>query len=194
MSRIGKLPIAIPEKVDVAINDQTVTVKGPLGELEHTFRPEVTVRQEGNTLLVERLKDDKLHRAQHGLGRTLLFNMVEGVSKGYERILVIIGVGYSAEIKGEGLMVRVGYSHPIWIGSPPGVKFETLQPSQWNEFGIVKQGDNQTVAIRVTGYNKQLVGQVAARIRKIRPPEPYKGKGIRYNNEKVRRKAGKAAK
>lgn len=194
MSRIGKMPVKLPEKVEVKIDGQTVTVKGPLGELHQTFNPEVTVKQGEGELIVERVGDTPTHRAQHGLSRSLLFNMVEGVSKGYEKKLVVIGVGYSAEIKGSGLMLRVGFSHPIWIGAPEGVKFETLQPSQWAEHGITKQGDNQTVAIRVTGYNKQLVGQVAARVRKIRPPEPYKGKGIRYNNEQVRRKAGKAAK
>jgi large subunit ribosomal protein L6 len=194
MSRIGKMPIVIPEKVDVKIDGQTVVVKGPLGELSHTFRPEVTIRQDDAKLVVERLQDDKQHRAQHGLSRSLLFNMVEGVSKGYSKTLVVIGVGYSAELKGSGLYIRIGFSHPIWLGAPPGIKFETLQPSQWVENGIVKQAENQNVAIRVSGCNKALVGQVAARIRRVRPPEPYKGKGIRYNNEQVRRKAGKAAK
>jgi large subunit ribosomal protein L6 len=194
MSRIGKMPIVIPEKVDVKIDGQTVVVKGPLGELSHTFRPEVTIRQDDAKLVVERLQDDKQHRSQHGLSRSLLFNMVEGVSKGYSKTLVVIGVGYSAELKGSGLYIRIGFSHPIWLGAPPGIKFETLQPSQWVENGIVKQAENQNVAIRVSGCNKALVGQVAARIRRVRPPEPYKGKGIRYNNEQVRRKAGKAAK
>ncbi len=194
MSRIGKLPITIPDKVEVTIDGQDVTVKGPLGELQHTFRDEVEVVMEDGAVKVNRRADSQTHRAMHGLSRTLLFNMVEGVSKGYEKILLVVGVGYSAELKGSGLMLRVGYSHPIWIGAPPGIKFELLQPSQWSEFGITKQVENQNVAIRVTGYNKALLGQVAARIRKIRPPEPYKGKGIRYNNEQVRRKAGKAAK
>ncbi len=194
MSRIGKMPIKIPEKVDVSIDGQTVAVKGPLGELTHTFRPEVSIRKDDATLFVERLQDNKLHRAQHGLSRSLLANMVEGVSKGYRKTLVVIGIGYSAEIKGNGLYLRIGFSHPVWLGAPPGIKFEVLQPSQWVEAGIVKQAENQNVAIRVSGYNKALVGQVAARIRLIRPPEPYKGKGIRYNNEQVRRKAGKAAK
>ncbi|MFH0882996.1 MAG: 50S ribosomal protein L6 [bacterium] len=194
MSRIGKMPITIPEKVDVKIDGQTVDVKGPLGELTHTFRPEVKVRKDDAILVVERLQDDKQHRAQHGLSRTLLSNMVEGVSKGYSKTLVVIGVGYSAELKGSGLYIRIGFSHPVWLGAPPGIKFETLQPSQWAENGIVKQAENQNVAIRISGCNKALVGQVAARIRRVRPPEPYKGKGIRYNNEQVRRKAGKAAK
>lgn len=194
MSRIGKMPVPVPDKVDVKIDGQTVVVKGPLGELTHTFRPEVTVKQVESALIVERLQDDKTHRAQHGLNRSLLFNMVEGVSKGYSKTLVVIGVGYTAELKGSGLFIRIGYSHPVWIGAPPGIKFETLQPSQWAENGIVKQAENQNVAIRVSGCNKALVGQVAARIRLVRPPEPYKGKGIRYNNEQVRRKAGKAAK
>lgn len=193
MSRIGKMPIPIPEKVEVKIDGQAVTVKGQHGELSHTFNPEVEIILQEGEVLVNRRAEDRQHRAQHGLSRTLLANMVEGVSKGYEKILVIVGVGYTAELKGEGVMIRVGYSHPIWMGPPPGVKFELLQPSQWAENGIVKQADNQNVAIRIWGINKALVGQVAARMRRIRPPEPYKGKGIRYNNEQVRRKAGKAA-
>ncbi len=194
MSRIGKLPIPIPDKVQVTLDGQTVNVKGPLGELHCDIRDEMEVKIEDNQVLVTPRGETKLHRSLHGLSRTLINNMIIGVSKGYEKILVIIGVGYSAELKGSGLMLRLGYSHPIWIGSPPGIKFELLQPSQWSEAGIEKQGENQTVAIRVTGIDKALLGQVTARVRKIRPPEPYKGKGIRYNKEYVRRKAGKAAK
>jgi large subunit ribosomal protein L6 len=194
MSRIGKLPVPIPDKVQVTVDGQSVTVKGPLGELYQEIRSEIEVKLENNQVLVTPLGETKLHRALHGLSRTLINNMVEGVSKGYEKILVVIGVGYSAELKGSGLMLRLGYSHPIWMAPPPGVKFELLQPSQWSEAGVEKQGENQTVAIRVTGIDKALLGQVAARVRKIRPPEPYKGKGIRYNKEYVRRKAGKAAK
>ena len=194
MSRIGKMPITIPEKVTVTIDGQTVTVKGPLGELQDTFRPEVKIEQADGVVTVSRTGESQTHRGIHGLSRTLLANMVEGVSKGYSKILIIAGVGYTAELRGSGLMLRVGYSHPIWMGAPPGVKFETFQPSQWSEKGIAKQIENQNVAVEVSGINKALVGQVAARIRKIRPAEPYKGKGIRYNNEQVRRKAGKAAK
>ena len=135
-----------------------------------------------------------MHRGLHGLTRTLVANMVEGVSKGYSKILLVVGVGYTAEVKGNGLMLRVGFSHPVWLGAPPGVKFETLQPSQWSENGITKQVENQNVAVRVSGINKAIVGQVASQLRRVRPAEPYKGKGIRYNNEQVRRKAGKAAK
>lgn len=194
MSRIGKLPIPIPEKVEAKVDGQVVSVKGPLGELTQEFREEMEIKLVENQIIVEPRGETKLHRSLHGLTRTLIANMVTGVTEGYTKILVIIGIGYSAELKGSGLMLRVGYSHPIWIGAPPGIKFELLAPSQWSEAGITKQGDNQTVAIKVSGIHKALVGQVAARIRRIRPPEPYKGKGIRYNNEQVRRKAGKAAK
>jgi large subunit ribosomal protein L6 len=144
-------------------------------------------------VLVNRREETRKHRSLHGLSRTLLANMVEGVSKGFDKMLVIAGVGYTVELKGEGALIRVGFSHPVWMGSPPGVKFEIFHPSQWSDVGVVKQVDNQNVAIRISGINKALVGQVAARMRRIRPPEPYKGKGIRYNNEYVRRKAGKAA-
>ena len=120
--------------------------------------------------------------------------MVEGVSKGFSKILVLAGVGYNAEKKGNGVLLRVGFSHPVWMGAPPGIKFELFSQSGWADIGVVKQVENQNVAIRISGVDKALVGQVAARMRRIRPPEPYKGKGIRYNNEQVRRKAGKAAK
>jgi len=194
MSRIGKMPITIPEKVAVTIDGSQVTVKGPLGELQQTFRPEVAFEQADGVLTVSRTGETQMHRGIHGLSRTLLANMVEGVHKGFSKTLVIAGVGYTAELKGNGLMLRIGYSHPVWLGAPPEIKFEVFQPSQWAEIGVVKQVENQNVAIRVSGINKALVGQVAARIRRIRKAEPYKGKGIRYNNEQVRRKAGKAAK
>lgn len=194
MSRIGNLPIPLPDKVTVTIKDDVVFVKGPLGELNQQFRPEVEVIVEEKEVVVKRLDETKLHRSIHGLTRTLIANMVEGVSKGFEKTLILIGIGYSAELKGSGILLRVGYSHPVWMGAPPGVKFELLQPSQWSEMGIKRQGDNQIVAIKVSGINKALVGQVATRMRRIRPPEPYKGKGLRYNEEQVRRKAGKAAK
>jgi large subunit ribosomal protein L6 len=194
MSRIGKLPIQIPDKVEVKVDGQHLVVKGPLGELEHTFRDEVTLAIQDNVATVTRNGETRLHSSLHGLSRTLFSNMVEGVSKGYEKTLLVCGVGYTAEVKGNGILLRVGYSHPIWIGSPPAIRFELLLPNKWTEAGITKQVDGQNVAIKVSGPSKALVGQVAARIRKIRPPEPYKGKGIRYNNEQVRRKAGKAAK
>ncbi|GBE29113.1 50S ribosomal protein L6 [bacterium BMS3Bbin04] len=194
MSRIGKLPIPIPDKVQVTVEGQVVKVKGPLGELYREIRDEIEVKLVDKQVVCTPLGESKLHRSLHGLSRTLINNMVIGVTEGYAKILVIIGVGYSAELKGSGLMLRLGYSHPIWMAPPPEIKFELLQPSQWNEAGVEKQGENQTVAIRVTGIDKALLGQVAARVRKIRPPEPYKGKGIRYNKEYVRRKAGKAAK
>ncbi|MBZ0263691.1 50S ribosomal protein L6 [bacterium] len=194
MSRIGKLPIAIPDKVKVNIEEQHVSVTGPLGELNHTFVPEVEIKTDDGNLIVNRRNDDKRHRAMHGLSRSLLANMVEGVSNGFSKTVLIVGVGYSAELKGSGVLIRVGYSHPVWLGAPPGVTFEVLSQSQWEQYGITKQAENQNFAIRVSGSSKQLVGQVAARLRRIRPPEPYKGKGIRYLNEQVRRKAGKAAK
>jgi large subunit ribosomal protein L6 len=194
MSRIGKYPIPVPEGVEVTLDGQKLTVKGPLGTLTEEFREEMELTHQDGEIRVQPRGETKLHRSLHGLTRTLVANMVEGVTKGYEKLLVVIGIGYSAELKGEGLMLRIGYSHPVWIGPPPGVSFELLQPSQWAEADIAKQGDNQTVAIRVKGIDKALVGQVAQRIRRIRPPEPYKGKGIRFNKEQVRRKAGKAAK
>lgn len=194
MSRIGKMPVPIPDKVEVKVDGQLVHVKGPLGELSHNFDPEVEVVLENGEALVRRLEETRRHRSIHGLSRTLLSNMVEGVSKGFEKTLLVVGVGYNASMKGKGVLLRVGYSHPVWMGPPPGVNFELLPPSKWTEMGITKQVENQNLAIRITGINKALVGQVAARMRRIRPPEPYKGKGIRYNNEHVRRKAGKAAK
>ncbi len=194
MSRIGKLPIQIPDKVEVKVDGQHCVVKGPLGELEHSFRDEVTLAIQDNVATVTRNGETRLHSSLHGLSRTLLANMVEGVSKGYEKTLLVCGVGYTAEAKGNGIMLKVGFSHPVWIGAPPSIKFDLLPPNKWTEAGITKQVDGQNVAIKVSGPSKALVGQVAARIRKIRPPEPYKGKGIRYNNEQVRRKAGKAAK
>ncbi|MDP8208247.1 MAG: 50S ribosomal protein L6 [Candidatus Electryonea clarkiae] len=193
MSRIGKMPVPIPDKVDVKIDGQKVYVKGPLGGLSHVFEPEVELKLNDGEVIVLSLGETRRHRSMHGLSRTLLANMVEGVSKGFEKILLIAGVGYNAEIKGNGILLRVGYSHPVWMGPPPEIKFEIFPPSKWSDIGTSKQVDNQNVAIRISGINKALVGQVAARMRRIRPPEPYKGKGIRYNNEQVRRKAGKTA-
>ncbi|HYG72141.1 MAG TPA: 50S ribosomal protein L6 [Actinomycetota bacterium] len=179
MSRIGKLPIPVPSGVEVTLDDQVVTVKGPKGTLSHTVAAPITVaRAEDGTVRVERPTDEGPHRSLHGLTRTLIANMVEGVTKGYEKRLAIVGVGYRAAMKGKDLEVQVGYSHPVNVPAPDGIEFETPTPT----------------SIVVRGNDKQQVGEVAANIRKIRKPEPYKGKGIRYENEFVRKKAGKAAK
>ena len=176
MSRIGKKPINIKD-VDVKIDGQHVTVKGKLGELQLDVHPNITVNVEGDELLVTRPNDAKQNRALHGLTRALIANMVKGVSEGYKKTLKIIGVGYRAEMKGNGLLLTIGYSHPIFFIPPAEVKIET--PSQ-----------DQIV---ISGIDKELVGNVAAKIRSFRKPEPYKGKGIRYIDEVVIRKAGKAA-
>ena len=179
MSRIGKQPIEIPSGVEVTIGDDSlVSVKGPRGTLTQRVHPDmVLVRDEGG-LRVERPSDAAQHRSLHGLTRTLIANMVEGVTKGYEKRLSIVGVGYRVVMKGSDLEIQVGYSHPVVVHAPEGIEFET--PS--------------ATSIVVRGNDKQQVGEVAANIRKIRKPEPYKGKGIRYENEYVRKKAGKAAK
>ena len=179
MSRIGRAPIAVPAGVTVTIADgNVVTVKGPLGELKQTFNANLTIAQEGNTLLVTRPNDEKENRALHGLTRTLLNNMVVGVTKGYEKKLEIVGVGYRAEKKGTNLVLGIGYSHPVIFEEANGVKFEC--PDQ--------------TTILVKGIDKQAVGQMAAVIRSKRPPEPYLGKGIKYSGEYIRRKAGKTGK
>ncbi|HJS27631.1 MAG TPA: 50S ribosomal protein L6 [Actinomycetota bacterium] len=179
MSRIGKQPIEIPSGVEVTVGeDAVVTVKGPRGELNQRVHPEMKVVREEGVLRVERPSDESLHRSLHGLTRSLLSNMVEGVTNGYEKRLTIVGVGYRAAMKGKALEVQVGYSHPVTVPATEGIEFETPTPTQ----------------IVVRGNDKQLVGEIAANIRKIRKPEPYKGKGIRYENEYVRKKAGKAAK
>ena len=179
MSRIGRQPIEIPSGVDVDIaEDSLVTVKGPRGTLTQRVHPEMKVLREDDTVRVERPTDEGPHRSLHGLTRTLIANMVEGVTKGYEKRLAIVGVGYRAAMKGKDLEVQVGYSHPVNVPAPDGIEFETPTPT----------------SIVVRGNDKQQVGEVAANIRKIRKPEPYKGKGIRYENEFVRKKAGKAAK
>ena len=179
MSRIGRQPIEIPSGVDVDIaEDSLVTVKGPRGTLTQRVHPEMKVVREDGTVRVERPSDEGPHRSLHGLTRTLIANMVEGVTKGYEKRLAIVGVGYRAAMKGNDLEVQVGYSHPVNVAAPEGIEFETPTPT----------------SIVVRGNDKQQVGEVAANIRKIRKPEPYKGKGIRYENEYVRKKAGKAAK
>ena len=179
MSRIGKQPIEIPSGVDVTVGeDAVVVVKGPRGELTQRVHPEMRLVRDEAVLRVERPTDEGFHRSLHGLTRSLIANMVEGVTKGYEKRLTIVGVGYRATMKGKALEVQVGFSHPVTVPATEGIEFETPTPTQ----------------IVVRGNDKQLVGEVAANIRKIRKPEPYKGKGIRYENEYVRKKAGKAAK
>ncbi|MEQ8541633.1 MAG: 50S ribosomal protein L6 [Coleofasciculus sp. D1-CHI-01] len=178
MSRIGKRPIAIPNKVTVTIEGQQVTVKGPKGELQRVLPKQVTVEQEGETIQVRRRDESKLARQRHGLSRTLVANMVEGVSKGFERRLAIQGVGYRAQVQGRNLILNVGYSQPVEIVPPEDVQ-------------LAVEGNTNVI---VSGINKEIVGNTAAKIRAVRPPEVYKGKGIRYAGEIIRRKAGKAGK
>ncbi|MCR4394410.1 MAG: 50S ribosomal protein L6 [Dehalococcoidales bacterium] len=178
MSRIGRLPITIPSGVKVDIRDTQVTVQGPKGEISQTFLPEIGIKLEDNKLIVTRQSDEKEHRALHGLTRALLNNMVEGVTKGWEKSLEIVGVGFRAEKVGEKLILRVGFSHPIEVTPLPGVTLSLDGPSR----------------IKVSGVNKETVGEMAAKIRAIRPPDAYKGKGIRYVGEVVRIKPGKAGK
>jgi large subunit ribosomal protein L6 len=177
MSRIGKAPIPVPDGVDVALDGNRVTVKGPKGELSRTFNEDMTISLEDGTLTVARPGDGKQHRSLHGLTRTLLANMVTGVTSGFEKRLEIVGVGYRAALKGSDLEIQVGYSHPVTVEAPERIEFEVPAAT----------------AIVVKGIDKQQVGQVAANIRSIRKPEPYKGKGIRYQGEVVRRKVGKRA-
>ena len=179
MSRVGRMPITVPEGVSVDIKGSEVTVTGPKGMLSRQFNPDISITQEGDTLIVSRPSDNKQHRSLHGLTRSLLANMVEGVSKGFERGLEIVGVGYRAEKAGDSLIIRVGYSHPVEVSPLP------------NGVSLAVEGTNR---IKVTGINKELVGEMAAKIRAIRPPDAYKGKGIRYAGEKVRLKPGKAGK
>ena len=179
MSRIGKQPIAVPGGVDVTLDGALVRVKGPKGQLEHTLVGGVTVARDGDSLLVTRVDDSRTNRSLHGLQRTLIANMVTGVSEGFVRELDIVGVGYRAQAQGaNALELALGFSHPVRVEAPENVTFEVPQPQR----------------IVVRGIDKQVVGQVAADIRKIRKPEPYKGKGVRYVDEHVRRKAGKSAK
>jgi large subunit ribosomal protein L6 len=178
MSRVGKSPIPVPSTVDVTISGTHVTVKGPQGTLERDIPAPISVRQEGDELRVERPDDERRNRALHGLVRSLVNNMVVGVTEGYTRQLEIVGVGYRANLAGSTLDLSLGFSHPVKVDAPDGITFEVPQPTQ----------------ITVKGIDKELVGQVAANIRAIRKPEPYKGKGVRYAGEHVRRKAGKAAK
>lgn len=177
MSRIGKKPVPIPSNVEVTVDGTTVKVKGPKGELTRTFVPNMRIRVDNGELLVERPTDDKPDRALHGLTRALIANMVQGVTEGFKKTLEIVGVGYRAEKKGTKLVVSVGYSHPVEYPEPAGITLTTPQPT----------------VIVIEGIDKQRVGQVAAELRQFRRPEPYKGKGIRYQGEQVRRKAGKTA-
>ena len=179
MSRIGRTPIAVPSGVDVSLAGRRVTVKGPQGSLERDLPGEITVRQDEGSLLVERPDDQRHNRALHGLTRSLVANMVTGVTAGFSKDLEVVGVGYRATAKGPNqIELALGFSHPVVVDAPQGITFEVPQPTR----------------ITIRGIDKELVGQVAANIRKIRKPEPYKGKGVRYAGERVMRKAGKAAK
>ena len=177
MSRIGKKPIEIPEGVTVSVTESRVTVNGPKGELSQAVSPAMRIEQDNGSLTVERPTDRGEHRALHGLTRSLIANMVEGVTQGFEKRLEIQGVGYRARLRGKSLELALGYSHPVSVSAPDGIEFEVPQQTE----------------VVVRGIDKQLVGETAAQIRKQRPPEPYKGKGIRYSGEYVRRKVGKRA-
>jgi large subunit ribosomal protein L6 len=179
VSRIGRLPIDIPSGVQVELNGSKIRVKGPKGELQREFSSLIGIEMENNQLNISRNSENPEERALHGTTRAVLANMIHGVSKGFEVILEVEGVGYRAEMEGNKLALFVGYSHPIKIEPPLGVTFET---------------DAKTRQIKVLGFDKELVGQIAANVRKVRPPEPYHGKGLRYLGERVRRKAGKAGK
>ena len=177
MSRVGKLPVVIPDGVEVRVDGSTVSVKGPRGDLEQRFDPDMQIEVADGELVVRRPTDQARHRALHGLTRSLIANMVHGVTEGYRRSLEIKGVGYRGEKRGRNLVLNVGFSHPVEFDVPEGIEIELESPT----------------LIHVNGADKQAVGEVAAEIRQVRPPEPYKGKGIRYLGEQVRRKAGKAA-
>jgi large subunit ribosomal protein L6 len=176
MSRIGKKPIPVPNGVAITVNGSAITVKGPKGELSRTLHKDMQIKLENGTLLVERPSDEDMHRALHGLTRSLVANMVEGVTTGYKKQLEITGVGYKAEVKPFGLQLALGYSHPIEYRAPAGIKITAPQPT----------------SVVIEGADKEKVGQVAAEIRSLRKPEPYKGKGVKYQGEQIRRKAGKA--
>jgi len=176
MSRVGKNPIELPSAVEVAFKGSHVSVKGPKGTLEITLDERISVSVDDGVVTLSRVDDERESRALHGLSRALVANMVEGVDKGFSKELLAVGVGYRAALKGSDLDLQLGFSHPVSVSAPDGVTFEVPEPTR----------------IIISGIDKQLVGQVAADIRKIRPPEPYKGKGLRYSDEQVRRKAGKA--
>ncbi len=178
MSRIGKLPIIIPEGVEVTVNGQKVTAKGPLGTEEVTVRSEILIKKEDNKIVVERADESRTTRSLHGLSRTLIANAINGVKTGFEKKLEIVGVGYRANMQGNTLNLQLGYSHPVNVEAPAGIKIEV----------------EANTKIKVSGANKQAVGDVAAAIRSKRPPEVYKGKGIKYEGEYIRRKAGKTGK
>ncbi len=179
MSRIGRLPVVVPPKVEVHISGNNIKVKGPKGSLEYTFPQDISFSLDNGVIIVKRPSDDNAHRALHGTTRALINNMVTGVSTGFEKVLEINGVGYRADMQGKNLVLNLGYSHPIVIEPPAGITFES---------------DPKTRQIKIMGPDKQKVGQMADFIRKQRPPEPYLGKGIKYLDEKIRRKAGKSAK
>ena len=179
MSRIGRMPVEVPQGVEVEIKGSHVRVKGPKGQLEHTFPAAMDISMEDGQIAVKRPSDEGRHRALHGMTRALVNNMVVGVTQGFEKVLEVNGVGYRAELKGENLILNVGYSHPVEVKPPNGIAFEV---------------DTRTRQIKIQGYDKAVVGQITADIRKVRPPEPYKGKGIKYLDERIRRKAGKAGK
>jgi len=176
MSRIGRKPVPVPNGVTVTVNGPAITVKGPKGELSRKLHPDMQVKLENGTVTVDRPTDEDRHRALHGLTRSLIANMVEGVTQGYKKQLEIIGVGYKAEVKPFGLQLALGYSHPVEYRAPAGIKLTAPQPT----------------AVVIEGADKEKVGQVAAEIRALRKPEPYKGKGVKYQGEQIRRKAGKA--
>jgi len=178
MSRIGRLPITVPSSVDVTIDGRNVTVKGPKGSLSRALHPDMTLSREDSTLFVTRPTEQKTHKQLHGLTRTLVNNMVVGVTDGYRKGLEITGVGYRAALNGRKLTLNLGYSHQIEIDPPEGITFEVENPTR----------------LAVVGIDKELVGQIAAKVRSTRKPEPYKGKGVRYAGEYIRRKAGKAGK
>ena len=178
MSRIGKMPVVVPNGVSIDIDQGEVTVKGPRGELRRQFNPDILIELREDTLTVSRPSDDRAYRSLHGLTRSLLANMVEGVTDGFNRTLEIVGVGYRAEKRDDNLVINIGFSHPVEVVPLPGITLET-------------EGNNR---IKVSGIDKEVVGEMAARIRAIRPPDAYKGKGIRYSGEVVRLKPGKAGK
>ncbi len=179
MSRIGRLPVEVPSGVKVDVKGSNIHVKGPKGELQRTFSNSIGITMENNQLVITRKSDEPAERALHGTTRAVLANMVNGVSKGFEVVLEVDGVGYRAEMEGKNLALHVGYSHPVKVEPPAGISFEA---------------DAKTRQIKVMGFDKELVGQIAANIRNVRPPEPYHGKGLHYLGEHIRRKAGKAGK